>query len=139
MCLTTKWTRMTKEMYDKIDDEVEQEEEMFSYPQEPSRMPPGFTKEPTGYKPIKISAGQDQLSTRNTWKTTSIKIHQTPIEVGISRLSKQDHLFLSRQIIAPFLIRQIINKPVLTFQVNTWTRTAIFGDSGTDDPAWKAY
>ena len=118
-----------EEMYKEFEDEVEQEDEMLFYPQEPSRMPPGFTKSNTQDTiHIKISAGQDQPSTRNTWKTSSIKIHQTPIAVGISRLSKQDHIFLNRQIIALFLSRQIINKSVLTFQVNTWTITAVFGN-----------
>ena len=37
-----------KEMYDKFDDEAGPEEDMFSYPQEPSRMPPGFTKKHAG-------------------------------------------------------------------------------------------
>ena len=38
-----------EEMYEEFEDEVEQEDEMLFYPQEPSRMPPGFTKEHTGY------------------------------------------------------------------------------------------
>ena len=47
-----------KEMYNKFDDEVKQEEEMFSYPQETSRIPPGFTKEHTGYNTCQDQCGE---------------------------------------------------------------------------------
>ena len=46
-----------EEMYKEFEDEVEQEDEMLFYPQEPSRMPPGFTKEHTGYNTYQDHCG----------------------------------------------------------------------------------
>ena len=117
-----------EEMYEEFEDEVEEEDEMLFYPQEPSRMPPGFTKEHTGYDTY-----QDQCGARSAVNTPYMENFQyqdssNPHSSGYQQIAKQDHLILYRQIIAFFLNRQVINKSVSTFQVNTWTRTAIFGN-----------
>ena len=49
ICPTIKWTCLMKKCTTYFDNEVEPAEERFLYPQEPSRMPPVFAKEHTGY------------------------------------------------------------------------------------------
>ena len=53
-----------EEMYEEFEDKVEEEDEMSFYPQEPSGMPPGFTKEHAGYDTY-----QDQCGARSAVNT----------------------------------------------------------------------
>ena len=128
MCPTTKWTCLTKKCTTKSMMRLNKKKKCFLVSKNHQGCHLDSPRATRDTIPVNISVGQDQPSTLNTWKTSSIKIHQILKAVGISRLSKQDHHFLDRQIIAHFLSHQIINKSGLTFKVNTWNRTAIFGN-----------
>ena len=129
ICPTTKWMCLTNECTTNLTMKSNQKKKCFLIPKSHQGCPLDSPRITQDTIPIKISAGQNQSPTHSTWNTSSIKIHQTPKAVGISRLSKHDDNFLDCQIINPFLSCQILNKSRLTFQVNTWRRTAIFGNN----------